>query len=220
MHVHRPKALHSPREFLGEVAVIIVGILIAIGLEQGVEALRWRHEVAEARRALGQEVAYNLQALRIMQVEDACIQRRLDQLAMWAGGSGPRPTEPYDRPILFTPATSTWDVANSGQVVAHFPLDQKMRFAHAYASVTNERDTIAEERSAWETIASIASDQVLDDADRRDLRHAVGLARTIRQRRRGNSDLILRESRSLATEGPGLAPPDNRFASAFCSVVG
>ena len=220
MHVHRPKALHSPREFLGEVAVIIVGILIAIGLEQGVEAMRWNRETGEARRALGQEVAYNLGALRIMQGEDACIVRRLDQLALWAGGGGPRPAEAQHRPIHFTLATSTWDVANSGQVVGHFPLGQKMGFARAYASITNERDTIAEERSAWETIASIAGEQVLDDADRRELRHAVGLARTIRQRRRGNSDLILRDSRSLAVEGPGLAPPDNRFASAFCNVVG
>ena len=52
--------------------------------------------------------------------------------------------------------TSTWDVANSGQVVVHFPLDEKLRFAGLYASLVNERETIAEERDAWQTIVAIA----------------------------------------------------------------
>ncbi len=31
MHVHKPKPLHGLREFLSEIAVIVFGILIALG---------------------------------------------------------------------------------------------------------------------------------------------------------------------------------------------
>jgi len=111
-------------------------------------------------------------------------------------------------------------VVNSGQVVAHFPLDQKLKFAQAYARFDNERDTVAEERNAWQVIVSIATEPTLDDEERRELRHAVGLARTIGQRRRGNGGLILRDSPQLAVDGPapefgkGGAPAD------FCHSMG
>jgi hypothetical protein len=34
MHIHKPKPLHGIREFLSEIGVIVVGVLIALGLEQ------------------------------------------------------------------------------------------------------------------------------------------------------------------------------------------
>lgn len=48
MHIHKPKPLHGVREFSSEISVIVVGILIALGLEQTVESLHWRHKVEQA----------------------------------------------------------------------------------------------------------------------------------------------------------------------------
>ncbi len=48
MEIHKPKAVHRWREFLIEIGTITFGILIALGLEQGIEALHWH----EARPAL------------------------------------------------------------------------------------------------------------------------------------------------------------------------
>jgi hypothetical protein len=42
MHIHKPKAVHSLREFLSEIGVIVVGIAIALGGEQVIEWLHWR----------------------------------------------------------------------------------------------------------------------------------------------------------------------------------
>ncbi|HWE47102.1 MAG TPA: hypothetical protein VG407_13835 [Caulobacteraceae bacterium] len=44
MHVHAPKPFHGWGELLREVGVIVVGIVIAIGLEQTVEALHRHHQ--------------------------------------------------------------------------------------------------------------------------------------------------------------------------------
>ena len=39
MHFHLPKPLHGWREFAGEVGIIVIGVLIALGAEQVVETL-------------------------------------------------------------------------------------------------------------------------------------------------------------------------------------
>ena len=53
MDIHKPKPWHSVREFLKEYAIVVVGVLTALGAEQAVEQLHWAHEVRSARAALG-----------------------------------------------------------------------------------------------------------------------------------------------------------------------
>ena len=60
MHLHLPKPPHGWREFLSEVAVIVVGISIAIGAEQTVEWFHHRSEVNEAIASLRVESNENL----------------------------------------------------------------------------------------------------------------------------------------------------------------
>src|SRR5258708_2499167 len=48
MHFHLPKPLHGWREFTGEVGIIVIGLLIALAVQQGVDAI-----VRRARDAKG-----------------------------------------------------------------------------------------------------------------------------------------------------------------------
>jgi hypothetical protein len=57
MHFHLPKPLHGWREFAGEVGIIVVGVLIALGAEQIVETLQWREKVRHAEQAMRLELA-------------------------------------------------------------------------------------------------------------------------------------------------------------------
>src|SRR5215469_15046853 len=59
MHIHKPKPLHTIREFLSEISVIVVGVLIALALEQGVEYLDWSHKVAQAEVRLSADLKEN-----------------------------------------------------------------------------------------------------------------------------------------------------------------
>ena len=56
MDIHRPKAAHNIREFLTEIGTIICGILIALGLEQGIEAIHWAEKVHTANEQINAEV--------------------------------------------------------------------------------------------------------------------------------------------------------------------
>jgi len=63
MHIHKPKALHGLREFLGEIGVIVCGVLIAIALDQTVEALRHHGEAREMIQKLREESSENLRTI-------------------------------------------------------------------------------------------------------------------------------------------------------------
>jgi len=81
MHVHLPKALHGWREFAKEIAVIVVGVLIALFLEQVVQRWEWREKVAAADAAMMSEMFYDdapemLQRARMQ----PCINAQLDAI--------------------------------------------------------------------------------------------------------------------------------------------
>jgi hypothetical protein len=65
MHVHLPKPLHGWREFLHEVAIIVLGVLVALGLEQVVTSSHDRASAAETRASIRSEI----------------VQRRLGEIA-------------------------------------------------------------------------------------------------------------------------------------------
>src|SRR5258707_12052443 len=57
MQVHLPKPLHGWRAFAGEVGVIVLGVLIALGAQQVAEAWQWRDKVSRAEAAMRLELA-------------------------------------------------------------------------------------------------------------------------------------------------------------------
>jgi hypothetical protein len=85
LDVHPPhEAAHSWRDFFIHIATIVVGLLIAIGLEQTVEFFHHRHQVAETRESLRVERENNRALLEKQIVyfrrETAALQNNLDVL--------------------------------------------------------------------------------------------------------------------------------------------
>jgi hypothetical protein len=56
MEVHLPKPMHGWREFVGEVGIIVLGVLIALGAEQVVETFHQRAELRDAEDAMKSEL--------------------------------------------------------------------------------------------------------------------------------------------------------------------
>src|SRR5690349_2466419 len=81
MHFHLPKPLHGWRQFVGEVGIIVLGVLIALGFEQLVEQWRWNREAATARQAIANELASSAeQGAERLAVEN-CLRDRIVDLA-------------------------------------------------------------------------------------------------------------------------------------------
>jgi hypothetical protein len=62
MHFHLPEPLHGWRAFAGEVGIIVVGVLIALGAEQVVQSFTWHRDVRDFRAAVDTELDFNLAA--------------------------------------------------------------------------------------------------------------------------------------------------------------
>ena len=80
MHIHLPKVPHSWREFLKEYAIIVLGVLTALGLEQMVESAHERHLAREAESAIRQELQENIDPAAYRLSQQDCIDKRLDQI--------------------------------------------------------------------------------------------------------------------------------------------
>jgi hypothetical protein len=77
MHFHLPKPLHGWREFAGEVGIIVIGVIIAIGIEQFVQAIHWRNEVSNSRVAIADDIERNNRAFAFRLAAHDCIADRL-----------------------------------------------------------------------------------------------------------------------------------------------
>lgn len=185
MEIHKPKPWHGWREFLKEYGIIVLGVLTALGAEQAVEALHWRHEVADTREALSLELADDRTRLELMRSQDACYMKRLDDLDKWAGdGLGGRSTN-LGQTNFRSYHNSAWDVAKASQTAAHIPLAQRFRYSSVYDMLTVGREAVNEEREAWTAILAVAaSSNAVGSADR--MRAATAVARD-RARRRGEA---------------------------------
>src|SRR5207302_6541644 len=80
MHFHLPKPLHGWRALVGEVGIIVIGVLIALGAEQIVEALHWRSEVAQLRAAMRTELSIDRARTETNLAQDPCMLARLDAI--------------------------------------------------------------------------------------------------------------------------------------------
>ena len=159
MHVQLPKPLHGWRAFAGEVWIIVLGVLIALGAGQLVEWVHWRDEVADARQALDHEVAYDLGAIEKRQREAPCIDRRLREIrVMLTGGSsglraGPRSA--LGQPQLWRPRMDVWQAAVAGEVAEHMPLATRVGYAELYSRFQWYAQKAEDETDAWSVLAEL-----------------------------------------------------------------
>ena len=77
-HKHEP--IHGWREFLKEVAIIVLGVLIAIGAEQLVQAAHQRHEESQAKSIIRNEIALSLGRLQSRMAIHDCVNRRIEEI--------------------------------------------------------------------------------------------------------------------------------------------
>jgi len=155
MHFVLPKPLHGWREFAGEVGIIVIGVLIALGAEQVVESWHWKHQVADFREALDSELSYDLSTYQYRLMQSGCVTARLDQLQHWlnrsrAGFNGPL-LGPISMPMRLAPRTSAWQ-ARTGEVYNHIPLQSRLAYGQVYDELANFTDHGLEERAIWRDI--------------------------------------------------------------------
>ncbi len=159
MDIHRPKAAHNWREFFIEIGTIVTGVVIALGLEQTVEAAHEHGVAREAREAIVAEMQDDIDRIAYRQALQPCIDKRLNQitglLAFWAGGAAPPSGlaigDPGDLPMV----EQRWQAnLNSGRFSRQSAKEQADQ-ASFYTRVAILQDMESREHYAWSDLRTL-----------------------------------------------------------------
>ena len=155
---HKPKPVHSWREFLKEYAIIVLGVLTALGAEQAVEWLHWQSEVKTARQSIFAEMAVNNANLFETRIAIApCLERQADEagriLDNLQAGRSPGRFTTFHAGYGATLRDTDWQAERSSQALTHFPRNELVPIGRYYAQFDNIRGIITEERDAWRILS-------------------------------------------------------------------
>src|ERR1700761_7939455 len=186
MDIHKPKPWRGWRELAKEIGTIVIGVLIALGAEQAVEWLHWRHEVEAERRALLSEVRDNLDAVQARLTIQDCVDRRLAELKLvFERHAGDRPLHLLGHvgvPLASGGSKGTWSIAMSGQGLTHAPYDEQIALSGAFANFENWDAIRRDEREAWVKLGALDDAGKLTETDWALLRQAYAEARAATRR--------------------------------------
>lgn len=212
MQFHLPKPLQGWRAFWGEVGIIVLGVLIALGAQQIVETYHWRREVAGFRDAVRAEMSGNLATYTHRAKQKRCITARLDELerwlASWRAGRVLKLTGPIGIPTSLVVRTSAWD-SRDPDTVAQMTLFEKLEYGFLYSEFANNEVHRLDERAAWIELASFDNATELDHRDLMQLQGLIFRARLRDRRIDGNADRFMKRAAALGLKpiaDPTVAP--------------
>jgi hypothetical protein len=180
MQFHLPKPLHGWRAFMGEVGIIVVGVLIALGAQQVVETINGKAQLREFRNAADDELAYDMGSYKQRLMLTPCVRARLAELdhviASYRAGR-PIPLHGLSRwPVSFSLRTSVW-AGRTGDVATRIPLRTRLAYSSIYDDLANYDVHRIDERTAWQELAQFDDARDLDHTDIMRLRGLVSRLR-------------------------------------------
>jgi hypothetical protein len=184
MHVHLPKPLHGWRAFVGEVAIIVLGVLIALFFEEVVQRWDWDQKTSAAELAMQRETFWDNAPEMIQRAAiQPCIDAQLDAIRAAAENGKPRGevTALIDRLYLpfVTFDTVALQNATASDISTHMSKEHVDLWTQAYAMVPMVDATNAvESADAAKIEATRRSGGPLSLAEQMELLQAVEAVRS------------------------------------------
>lgn len=162
MHVHLPKPLHGWREFIGEVGIIVLGVIIAITIEQVVEAVRWHREVSNARSDIDEDIGRSDKAFAFRVAAHDCIATRiatLNEIIERQARHEPVPLVGEVLPDIGNGLpTTAWETSRSAQTLPHFDRDKLHLYGAYFLQVGNVGRFMERETLDWGVLRVLEGD--------------------------------------------------------------
>jgi hypothetical protein len=138
MHVKLPKALHNWREVAGEIAIIVVGVLIALFFEQIVQRWDWQRKIGAAEAAMQREIFWDDGPEMVVRAAiEPCIDAQLDAIRASVEAGKPRAEIVGRIDRLYVPFVTYDSVAyrdaSASDVPTHMPKARESLWTQAYA---------------------------------------------------------------------------------------
>jgi hypothetical protein len=181
LDIHKPKPWRDWREFLKEYLIVVVGVLTALGAEQAVEWLHWRHVVAQGREAVAADQGRLLGWIGLREAQSKCLGAglvELDHVLTEASRSGSLPPMGnVGGPGKLSWAMRGWDGIVSSDALSHFPQEEGARYEVLALQAANLRKVRDDEVDQWSVLRTMMGPaRKLSDAEAANLRAALGRA--------------------------------------------
>jgi hypothetical protein len=176
MHFHLPKPLHGWREFVGEVGIIVLGVLIALAAQQVVETMQTQQRIRETRAALDAELSRNLAAFEWRVGQRGCLRSRVDELDRWAAGMAAGKSVTLKKeitpPRYFALNKTVWEASQND--AGQMPVETKLNYASIYAALgTLDENVFRDEQQAWDSISGYEHNKNLTREELHGVRRAI-----------------------------------------------
>jgi len=227
MDIHKPKPWRGLREFLKEYLIIVIGVLTALGAEQTVQVLHRQGEIAEARRALDDEVGFDLTVFDTRVALRGCMDARLDELSRWrkAFDVGPPPPLASLPPAIpgVVERTAVWRVA-TGTAVGEMPFSARVAYGRFYDAVAEGQDRRRRERDLWLDVARYAPATVLSQEQRLQIDSDLAQLRAINRKWDTFAEAIHRYgdgigAKPVAVTAPAALAEIRQQTARFCTPL-
>lgn len=176
--------LHGWRAFIGEVGVVVLGVVIALAADNAVDEWQWSKQVKFAREGFVQEIGAATLAAYERQALQQCLQGRIRELAdKLAHGGAEWSASPlalqspsyvnvmpvvYRAPFRPVP-TDSWDNALASGTLNHLGSERVSALSSVYKQITEVGALQQEEQRTSARLAPLAFDMTLDPRVRADV---------------------------------------------------
>lgn len=180
MDIHKPKPVHSWREFASEILVIVIGIAIALTGEQIIETIHERQVAIEARDQVRTEIALDLAVLGNRVRTEPCIARTIAELrSAIAISDTPAYVAPshVGRTSMWVSQSGRWQAAAQGGRVALLSSKEQGGYSFIYSELAQVMSVEVDEAQQWSHLQALEGvahpSPTLIDSARAALRQAV-----------------------------------------------
>ncbi|HEV2594754.1 MAG TPA: hypothetical protein VGU01_06095 [Sphingomicrobium sp.] len=160
MHIHLPKPLHGWRALVGEIGIIVVGVLIALSAEQLVESVHDRAQVRHGEQSLKDNFRRFVTYTAEIDAYAPCISARAAELRQLIDRSAVTHRLPSIGPIPQVEARpwqiDTYDAMVTSQAITHVAHEQAILYSRIAMSAIDIYDDAKVEWSDWGILASLS----------------------------------------------------------------
>ena len=168
MEFHKPHAAKTWGEFFIEIGTIVTGILIALALEQGLQALHDHKVEDEARAALRDEAAQNLYWVGVRERGEPCVRQELVEVADLldlADRQAPfAVAQDVSLPVHVKITTQVWDANAQAGRTSLFSTDEQRNLGNFYFTTGELKSFQAKEEEAWAKLGALEGRTKLSQA--------------------------------------------------------
>jgi hypothetical protein len=189
MDIHKPKPVHGWREFLNEIGVIVIGVLVALAAEQIVEALHHHEMVSRGEDALRDNFTRFVTFKGGLDQEAPCLAARATELRAIIDEASVRRhlgrVGPIPQPMPMPWQIDTWDAMVASGAAPYLPHYRTVLYSRIAMSAIDVYTNANTEWREWAALRSLSGPprpfSEAEEAKARDtLARAVGQAELVR----------------------------------------